>query len=230
MRSVKLSCWRCIFLPRDKRFGGNLVGLLRTITTDQGTVFTSAKLNAFMAQYDIRLVHFSPYYLQAKGQVEATSKTLIAIIKKALDDNPRAWNDTLEVALWAYRNAKSAATRSTPYRLTYEQNAVLPVEITVPSFRVLKQNEIPMEEHNPVLLHELDGLSEERLQALKHLCLQKKKFEQTFQRQVRPWSFQEGYLVWKVILSEGPKDPKLGKWSPNWEGLYIISENPKVKI
>jgi hypothetical protein len=31
-------------------------------------------------------------------------------------------------------------------------------------------------------------------------------------------------LVWKVILPLGTKDPYLGKWSPNWEGPYLVSQ------
>ncbi|GKV51961.1 hypothetical protein SLEP1_g58574 [Rubroshorea leprosula] len=34
----------------------------------------------------------------------------------------------------------------------------------------------------------------------------------------------EGDLVWKVILPPGKKDPRFGKWSPNWEGPFRIHE------
>ncbi|XP_051140005.1 uncharacterized protein LOC127257608 [Andrographis paniculata] len=129
-------------------------GIPKTITTDQGIVFTSRKLKAFVVRYVIRL---------------------------GMEDNPRAWNEMLEEALWAYWNAKSTMTGSTPYRLTYGQGAVLPLEIVVPSLRILKQNEMPMEELDRALLHELDSLLEEQFQALEHLRLQKKKAERTFQ-------------------------------------------------
>ncbi|GKV00673.1 hypothetical protein SLEP1_g13330 [Rubroshorea leprosula] len=35
---------------------------------------------------------------------------------------------------------------------------------------------------------------------------------------------EEGDLVWKVILPPGKKDPRFGKWSPNWEGPFHIHE------
>jgi hypothetical protein len=31
-------------------------------------------------------------------------------------------------------------------------------------------------------------------------------------------------LVWKLILLIGSRDPKYGKWSPNWEGAYRINQ------
>lgn len=34
----------------------------------------------------------------------------------------------------------------------------------------------------------------------------------------------EGDLVWKIIFPLGNKDPKFGKWSPNWEGHFVVSE------
>jgi hypothetical protein len=30
-------------------------------------------------------------------------------------------------------------------------------------------------------------------------------------------------LVWKLILPIGSRDPKYRKWSPTWEGPYLIS-------
>ncbi|XP_051116734.1 uncharacterized protein LOC127241634 [Andrographis paniculata] len=162
-------------------------GIPRTITTHQGAVFTSVKLKVFLAQYDIRLVHSSPYYPQANGQADANNKTLIAIIKKALEDNLRAWT-----ILWRK-----------PCRFIGMQS--------------------PPRSEDWTLLQELDSLMEEQLQALEHLRLQKKKAKRTFQSQVRSWSFHEGDLVWKTILSEVPKDPMLGKWSPKWKGPFIVS-------
>ena len=36
-------------------------------------------------------------------------------------------------------------------------------------------------------------------------------------------SFDQGDLVWKLVLPIGTKDPKFSKWSPTWEGPYKIS-------
>lgn len=43
-------------------------------------------------------------------------------------------------------------------------------------------------------------------------------------KQVKVKKFVEGDLVWKTILPIGTKDPKYGKWVPNWEGPFVISK------
>lgn len=65
----------------------NIILLLRipeSITTDQGIMITGDKVNLFVQQFDIKLVHSTPYYKQANEKVEATNKILIDIIKKNL--------------------------------------------------------------------------------------------------------------------------------------------------
>lgn len=84
------------------------------------------------------MIHSSPYYAQANGQVEATNKILIHIIKRNIEERPRKWHETLYEALWAYKNSKVTATGITPYRLTYGHDAILPLEINVKSLRVAK--------------------------------------------------------------------------------------------
>lgn len=36
--------------------------------------------------------------------------------------------------------------------------------------------------------------------------------------------FSPGDLLRKLILLIGTRDPKYGKWSPNWEGPYRINQ------
>jgi hypothetical protein len=64
-------------------------GIPQTLTTDQGTSFVSSQVREFIESYNIRLLNSSPYYAQANGQAESSNKTLIKIIKKKIEDNPR---------------------------------------------------------------------------------------------------------------------------------------------
>ena len=43
-----------------------------------------------------------------------------------------------------------------------------------------------------------------------------------YNKQVRRMNFEEGELVWKVVVPIGAKDKELGKWSPNWEGPFKV--------
>ena len=46
----------------------------QTITTDQGTMFTSGEFEEFAIVMGIKLLNSSPYYAQAYGQAEASNK------------------------------------------------------------------------------------------------------------------------------------------------------------
>ena len=67
-------------------------GIPQTITTDQGTMFTSEEFRDFATNMGIKLLNSSPYYAQANGQVETSNQILI---KKKIEEQPRKWYLTL---------------------------------------------------------------------------------------------------------------------------------------
>ena len=79
------------------------IGIPQTITTEQGTMFTSEEFRDFAASMGIKLLNSSPYYAQANGQAEASNQIMIKLIKKKIEDQPRKWYLTLNEVLWAYR-------------------------------------------------------------------------------------------------------------------------------
>ena len=64
-------------------------GIPQTITTDQGAQFTSGEFNEFTTGMGIKVLNSSPYYAQANGQVEASNKSVIKLIRRKVDENPR---------------------------------------------------------------------------------------------------------------------------------------------
>jgi transposase InsO family protein len=87
--------------------------------TDQGTSFVCSQVSEFIESYKIRLLNSSPYYAQANGQAESSNKTLIKLIKKKIEDNPRRWHEVLSEALWAHRIYRHGATKVTHFELVY---------------------------------------------------------------------------------------------------------------
>ena len=61
----------------------------QTITTDQGTMFTSEEFRDFAASMGIKLLNSSPYYAQANGQAEVSNQIMIKLIKKKIEEQPR---------------------------------------------------------------------------------------------------------------------------------------------
>jgi transposase InsO family protein len=75
-------------------------GIPQTLTIGQGTSFVSKEIREFAKLYKIKLLNSSPYYAQANGQAESSNKTLIKLIKKKIEENPRRWHEFLSEALW----------------------------------------------------------------------------------------------------------------------------------
>ena len=92
-----------------------------------------------------------------------------------LKDNPRDWHINLSETLWAYRTFKRDSTWVSPYSLTYGQDAVLPIEVVVPSLRVSRHNGLNTQEYNKAMMIELKALDGKILQALDHIMIQKKE-------------------------------------------------------
>src|ERR1044072_4545328 len=119
-------------------------GIPETLTTDQGSVFIGRKMQEFATSFGIKLLSSTPYYAQANGQVEAANKIIIGLLRKHVGQRPKNWHNTLNQILWAYRTSPKEATNTTPFRLTYGHDAVLPVKIFLQSARIQRQNEIPV--------------------------------------------------------------------------------------
>ena len=95
---------------------------------------------------------------------------------------------------------------------------MLPMEVVGPSLRVSKHNDLNPQEYSEATMMELEALGGKRLQALDHVMIQKKKVARAYNKQVKRKSFEEGELVWKLVLPIGAKDRQLRKWSSSWEG------------
>jgi len=64
-------------------------------------------------------------------------------------------------------------TQSTPFALVYGFEVVLPLELQIPSFRIVVREGLIEDENHKLRLDELEALDEKRLQAQQKLeCLQ----------------------------------------------------------
>lgn len=86
-------------------------------------------MQEFAVETGFRLVTSIPYYAKANGQVEAANKVIISLIRKYVAKKTKNWHKTLDQILWACRTSLKEATNSTPFRLTFGHDTVLPIEI-----------------------------------------------------------------------------------------------------
>ncbi|XP_024179272.1 uncharacterized protein LOC112185256 [Rosa chinensis] len=172
--------------------------------------------------FGIQFIHSTPYYAQSNGQAEASNKTIITLLKKMLVENPRQWHDTLYETLWAYRTSNRNPTSTTPYALMFGHYAVLLLEINVHSLRVQEQHHLIGEDYVQAMWQEHEDLGEQRLAALDNLVMEKQRIARAYDKRTRGRSYKEGDLVWKAVLPFGEKLTGRGKWTPRWEGPFVI--------
>ncbi|KAL5562544.1 hypothetical protein UlMin_032291 [Ulmus minor] len=133
-------------------------GVPRELVSDHGTQFEIEKLQSICDRLGIIKVFSSPAHPKSNGQVEAVNKTIKQTLKKKLEKSKGAWVDELPLVLWAYRTSFRAVTGETPFSLAYGVEAVIPIEISLPTFRVDNFDE----ENNDVLLALATDLLEEK--------------------------------------------------------------------
>ena len=85
-----------------------------------------------------------------------------------------------------------------------------------------RQSDIPTEYYWGMMYDTLVDVEEHRLAALDTLFRQKEQVARAYNRRVDAKVFVSRDMVWKVILPIDRRDIVMGKWSPNWEGLFQV--------
>lgn len=197
-------------------------GILQDIISDNGTPFKNQEVATLCQKFGITH-HFSTrYYPQGNGQAEATNKTLLKILKKTVDAAGHNWHFQIAPTLWAYRTFIRTPTGATPFSLVYGSEAILPIEIELPSLRVSLQNLISDEEYRVAHLQELALLDERRLRALNHLRMYQHRLQLQYNKRVQPREFEVGDLVLQHNMRNLQNCEKKGKFEANWLGPFIV--------
>ncbi|XP_021820769.1 uncharacterized protein LOC110762440 [Prunus avium] len=139
-----------------------------------------------------------------------------------IEERPRAWHDLLPETLWAYRTSKRSATGTSPYALIYGHDTIIPMELKVRSLRVTERPRQDKKDYAQAMAQELEDLEQLRLDAYNQMQAQKQIAARAYNKRVKQKTFAKGDLVWSAVLPIGTKDPRFGKFSPNWEGSFII--------
>ncbi|XP_028555713.1 uncharacterized protein LOC114580929 [Dendrobium catenatum] len=105
------------------------------IISYNGTAFKSTKIYKFIDRHKIDWQCSSIYSPRANGLAEAFNKTLVKLLKKILTKNKREWHTKMTEALWAYCTTYKTPTKATPYSLVFGVEALLPLDIELPSLR-----------------------------------------------------------------------------------------------
>ena len=67
--------------------------------------------------------------------MKASNKTLLTALKKRLHSAKGKWVDELPRVLWAYETTSRKPIGASPFALTYGMEAIIPIEIGMPTLR-----------------------------------------------------------------------------------------------
>ncbi|KAG9446452.1 hypothetical protein H6P81_012580 [Aristolochia fimbriata] len=143
---------------------------------------------------------------------------------KTVAGNKKDWHERLGEALWAYRITFLTPTESTLYSLVYGVEAVLPLEIQIPSLRVALREGLTEEENIRLHLQELESLDEKRLEAQQRLECYQARLTRAFNKKVKLRSFKKRDLVLAAHRPIMATSRDGGKFAPKWEGPFVVQE------
>ena len=109
-----------------------------------------------------------------------------------------------------------------PFALHGYQTSVLPIEVDIPSLRVIMETKLTEAEWMQNRFDQLNLIEEKRMTTLCHGQLYQKRMKKAFDKKVKPREFREGDLVLRKIMSFDTDSR--GKWTPNFEVPYVVKK------
>ncbi|XP_015959264.1 uncharacterized protein LOC107483157 [Arachis duranensis] len=156
----------------------------------------------------------------ASGQAEAANRVVLQAIKRKLDNAKGEWAELIPKILWSYNITVHNTTGETPFKLVCGSEALIPVEIGVPTLRAKLYNE---QQNISARNIELDLAEEDRKIAAIKQKAQKKLAERKHNKRVVPRTFMEDDLVLRRT-EESRRPPAHGKVAANWEGPFRVAK------
>ncbi|KAK1426837.1 hypothetical protein QVD17_15517 [Tagetes erecta] len=198
-------------------------GLPLYVVSDNGRQFADNPFKKWCEDLHIRQVFASVAHPQANGQVERANRSIVEGIKVRLSASGFVWADELAHVLWAHRTMPKTSTGETPFSLTYGTEAVIPVEIGMPTRRMLNEGD-----NEQALKENLDLLEERREVAAIREAKYKKQIERYYNKRVVKQTFKEGEYVFRC--NEASRVQSTGKLGPRWEGPSLRKWSEKERI
>jgi transposase InsO family protein len=134
--------------------------------SDQGAHFVNDIIRGLTEHYAVVHRQSTVYYPQGNGLAESTNKTLQTILRKIVEVNRTDWDRKLHSALWAYRTSYKTSIWSTPFRMAFGLEAVMPSEFIVPSLQIQSEYRLNESESEQARVEQLLRLEEDRIRSI----------------------------------------------------------------
>nr|GEW82668.1 reverse transcriptase domain-containing protein [Tanacetum cinerariifolium] len=150
---------------------------------------------------------------QSNGLIKRANQSLGEGIKARLGEGNKNWIEELPHVLWAYRTMVKSSHGDMPFSLTYGTEAVIPVEIEMPTYCTTA---VDVVNNDKELRINLDLLEERQERAAVCEARAKSKMMKYYNVRVRGVAFKLGDFVYRSNdASHAVAGKKLG---PKWEG------------
>ena len=160
-------------------------GIPERIITDNGPNLNSKEIQKLCEDFKIKHHNSAPFRPQMNGVVEAANKIIKKIVAKMMV-NYKDWHEMLPYAFHAYKTNSRSSTGSTPYSLVYGMEVVSPIEVEIPSLRVLMEAGLEELEWVKARYEQLNVIEEKQLTAICHGQLYQKRMARAFNKKVLP--------------------------------------------
>ena len=117
-------------------------GLPHTVVTDNGRQFDCREFEEFCSDLGIRHRFTSVAHPQTNGEAEVTNRTILQGLRTRLDQAKGRWAEELPSILWAYHTTPRTATDETPFNLIFGAEAVIQIELSLPTLHVEQYDEV----------------------------------------------------------------------------------------
>ena len=149
-------------------------GVPYVLISDNGFQFDSKTFRKYCYDLGIKNRYSTPAYPQENGQAEAVNKVIVNGLKKKLDDAKGKWVEELPHVLWTYRTTPQKSTGETPFSMTYEAEAVIPLEN---GFPMMRTSIFTSDGNDELLKKSLDLVEEQRENAMVQLAYYQHKLK-----------------------------------------------------
>ena len=159
-----------------------------------------------------KLCFASVYHPQSNGAVERANGIIFSRIKKNITEQLKGkWVDELPKVIWSHNTTESRATKFTPFKLLYGEEALTPEELRHGS----NMTEISDEDIKPTI----DIIEALKTQASINLGKYQEETRRWCNKKVRPREIKEGDLILRRI----PKSKQQGKMHSKWERPFLVA-------
>ena len=140
-------------------------------------------------------------------------------IKKRLEEAKGKWVEELPSVSWTHRPTHRRSTGETPFALAYGVEAVILLEVGLPTIRI---TEFDAEQNENNLRKDLNLIEERRDIVAIRLASYQRQMKKGYDKNIRPRSFQINDLVLCKVVAN-TRNLNDGKLGPNWEGPYKVT-------